>query len=280
MGQAVRGVVIPMYGEAPRLDAHGALVEGAWTALCEAVARWQGAGLEILVVLNPMSGPGYHPDGTALSEGTTVAYQAAMCHVQAAGARALGYVATGWLGAAPLATDWAYDGTAQYQVSRTVSTRAAALKAVEFSVDAWMKHYARLDGIFFDEVSVKGKRAIVSGYRQVAERARAARPHAWLVWNYGVPGPDLAPSPDPRWINGHFEGNAAHLADIEPLPGDGRSLVLAHHAVRPAWALARAEELGAAWFWALDQGDWAVAPRQSWFDDMLRTVASRGPPRS
>jgi hypothetical protein len=107
----------------------------------------EGSRLPEVLVINPASGP-----GSALDPG----YREAVAAAQKAGARVLGYVATGWGG------------------------RAAA--AVEADVDRYRSWYA-VDGVFLDEVSSAA--ATLGHYRALSAQARVAGAH-FVVINPGA----------------------------------------------------------------------------------------------
>lgn len=137
----------------------------------DGAALWQqlnnpGVGI---AVANPFSGPGKTRDPN---------YAAAITAAKNAGVRALGYVATGYLGTTGRAT-------------RLNETNPAAWAAqVQQDVATWYRLYGAdgLGGIFFDEVqNVCGPQdTYIDTYRMLDRHTKRANPGAFTVINPGI----------------------------------------------------------------------------------------------
>lgn len=269
-----------MYAEFPRIGGDGRLdPDSSWGDLESAVRRFSGR-LQVWVVANPMSGPGVNIDGSRVNEHTTLSYQWAVRRLKEAGARVLGYVATGWMGRAgqSVCTRWDSNG----RCDSRATTGATIVSACQTHIDHWFEHYA-VDGIFFDEVAVQNVGGRADGNAALAQRALATAGHASapLAFNYGVPPETPLDKAPATWVFGQIENSErAFLASALRLRSAPASLALIHHASRPgtpgfARLVSRVEALGIQWLYATPKSEWNVAPEPLYFHELFHSLSTR-----
>ena len=267
-----------MYGEFPEPVAEGFEPGTAWEGLRRACARWTARGVRVVVIANPLSGPGTDIDGQIVSAWTCAVYQKAVRALQAAGATVLGYVPTGWLGLGGngVNTHFGPDGRPTCRATR----RRAITRAARAFVGAWYEHYPTVDGIFFDEVAVDGGLYAWS-YGRLRAAVRRWASGARIGWNFGVPvRRKLRPRPGELYCQLENVERALWQSPVE-LAGAAQNVILLHHARRPVaptfgQVVDAVLERGVGWFYTQPQTDWGHAPPADHFEALLEALADRG----